>query len=254
MAGRLNGKVCIITGSGGEIGRASAHMFAREGARVVGADIVSVAAQQSLDEVRLAGGEMISLHPCDLSDIDQCQRLVDLAIEHYGKIDVVFNNGAKAEFGFIEELSFESWHSCIDHELNLVFALCKAAWGALGQSGGVIINNASIAGWVGFKARGALAHSAAKGGVIAMTRQLAVEGRKYGIRANSLSPGVIATARSLKCAANDPSWGEAMFGGILRGTPGTPEEVAAVALFLASDESSFINGADIIVDGGATIW
>ena len=203
MAGRLEGKVCMITGTGGGIGRASALAFAREGARVIGCDSNSSAAQRTLEEVLAANGEMISMH--------------------------------------------------FDGELHIVFMLCKAAWAALCESSGNIINMASTAGHTTFRMFPAIAHTSAKGAIIAMTRHLAMEGRQHGIRANSISPGVIGTPAVL-AQAQVPEWDAAMRGRMMRGRYGRPEEVAAVAVFLASDESSFINAADIVVDDGLTAW
>jgi NAD(P)-dependent dehydrogenase (short-subunit alcohol dehydrogenase family) len=253
MADRLQGKVCIVTGSGSGIGRASALMFAREGARVVGADIAPGAGQAVLDEVRAAGGDMVSLHPCDLTSPDRCNDLVKFALDHYGRLDVLFNNGARAQFGWIADITQEEWQSTITEELSIVFTLCKAAWSALAAHRGVIINTASTAGWTTFKVLGGIAHCAAKSGVIAMTRQLAMEGRHHGIRANSISPGTIGTP-AVKAHMSNAEWAKAMLDKIMLGRLGEPEEIAAVALFLASDESSFVNGADIIVDGGTTAW
>jgi NAD(P)-dependent dehydrogenase (short-subunit alcohol dehydrogenase family) len=129
----------------------------------------------------------------------------------------------------------------------------KAAWAELTRRRGIIVNIASIAGWIAFKVLGGLAHCAAKGGVITMTRQLAMEGRRYGIRANSLSPGPLLTPTT-SALFRDPAWGGPMLEKIMRGAPGRPEEIAAVGLFLASEDSSFVNAADIIADGGATAW
>ncbi|MDB5582983.1 MAG: oxidoreductase [Bradyrhizobium sp.] len=253
MSGRLEGKVCIITGSGGSIGRASALTFAREGARVVGAD-VSESGGETVEAVRAAGGEMVSLHPCDLTKSDACQKLIDFALEHYGQIDVLFNNAGKAHFAWLDDApETDFWYNTIDQELNITFLMTRAAWPALSKAGGAIVNTASTAGWISFEVLGGLAHNAAKGGILAMTRQLAMEGRKHGIRANSISPGVTINQTTGRLF-EDPAWREPMLKKVMRGTPGKPEEIANVALFLASDESSFVNGADIIADGGMTAW
>ncbi|RKE38602.1 NAD(P)-dependent dehydrogenase (short-subunit alcohol dehydrogenase family) [Paraburkholderia sp. BL23I1N1] len=251
--GRLAGKVCIITGTGGSMGRAAALMFAREGARVVGCDVCESSAQQTVDLVRAAGGDMVSMQPCDLTRKEDCKKLVDLAVTAYGQLDVLFNNAAMAWFAPITEISDDDWYKTIDNELHLVFQLTRAAWPDLLRSSGSIISTASCSAWQTYAALPALGHAAAKGAVVAMTRQLALEGRKHGLRANSISPGLIETNQTRQLLS-DRAWSEAMIGKIMLGRMGQPEEVAAAALFLASDESSFITGTDLRVDGGTTAW
>ena len=254
MSDRLKGKVCIITGTGGSMGRAAALMFARQGAKVVGCDINRDAADATIDEVKSLGGDMVSLSECDLTDVNQCKRLVDLAVTTYGRVDVLFNNAAMAYFGWVDEISDDDWHRTIDQELNLVFHLVRAAWPELIKSPGAsIINTASVSAWSTYRMLPGIAHSAAKGAVLSMTRQLAMEGRTYGLRANSISPGLIETKQTLPLL-EDPEWVDVMIGKIMLGRIGKPEEVAATALFLASDESSFITGTDIKIDGGTTAW
>ena len=251
--GRLAGKVCIITGTGGSMGRAAALMFAREGAHVVGCDINPESGQSVAEEVTGAGGSMISMQPCDLTDKQACEALVQLAIETFGRIDVLYNNAAMAYFDWIDNLTDELWQRTINEEVHLVWLLTKAAWPHLKENGGAIVNTASVSGHQTFRALPGIAHSTAKGAILAMTRHLALEGRHHGIRANSISPGVILTKQT-EPLLNDPEWSSAMLGNIMLGRLGTPEEVASVALFLASDEASYITGTDIIVDGGVTIW
>ena len=255
MAGRLKDKICVITGSGGAIGRASALLFAREGALVVGCDVSAEGAEATVEAVRAQGGSMVSLHPCDLTRFEECERLVAFAVAQHGRIDVLFNNAGKARFAFLDDpaTTNDFWYQTIDQELTLGFLLTRAAWPELTKRGGTIVNTASTAAWICFEVLGGIAHNAAKGGVLAMTRHLALEGRKHNIRANSISPGVVKTPNN-EARFADPAWAAPMLKKLLRGEPGRPEEIAAVALFLASDESSFVNGADIIADGGMTIW
>lgn len=153
----------------------------------------------------------------------------------------------------MDEACDEHWHQTIESELDSVYLMTKAAWPALARSAGSIINLGSVAAWSTYKMLAGVAHCAAKGGVVSLTRQLAMEGRVHGIRANSVSPGTIGTPAVLK-KAEDAEWREVMLAQIMRGSFGKPEEVAAVALFLASDESSFVNATDIRVDGGTLAW
>lgn len=253
MAKRLENKVCIVTGTGGSIGRAAALRFAQEGAIVVGCDTNVSAGQQTVDLVTADGGRMISLHPADLSTQADCLKLIELAIREYGRIDVLFNNAAMAYFNWIEDISAEEWHQNTRTEVDLVFFLTQAAWPHLKKSHGTIVNTASLTGHRVFKTLGGLAHATAKMGIVGMTKQLAMEGREHGIRANSVSPGVIETKQTEE-QLKDKEWADYMLGKSILGRFGKPDEVANVALFLASEESSFVTGVDIIVDGGMAIW
>ncbi len=253
IRGRLDGKICIITGTGGSMGRASALMFAREGAKIIACDLDTEQNTETVKMVSETDGEISALHPCDLTNSDNCRDLVDFALDKYGRIDVLFNNAAMAYFSWIHEMAHEDWYRTINEELNIVFLMTQAAWSELCRSHGSIINTASISAWSTYKVLPGIAHSAAKGGVLSMTRQLALEGSAYGIRANSISPGLIESNQTLPLL-EDRQWAEAMLGKIMLGRMGKPEEVAAAALFLASDESSFITGTDIRVDGGTTAW
>ena len=193
MPPRLSGKVCIITGTGGSMGREAALVFAREGASVVGCDLNAGPAEATVQLVRKVGGTMVSLHPCRLSSPADCRALVDLAVRTFSRIDVLFNNAATATFNWLEEISDEEWDRNRRDEVDLVFYLTRAAWPHLKTSRGVVVNTASLTALMSFKNLGSLSHTTAKAGIIGMTRQLAMEGREHGIRANSISPGVIET-------------------------------------------------------------
>ena len=253
MTRRLENKVCIITGSGGSMGRAAALHFAREGALVVGCDLAPDLDRETHEGVLAAGGQMACDQPRDLTDPDACRALAEFAVKTYGRIDVLYNNAAGGRFHRVEEMPAADWRATMAEELDIVFFMCQAAWPHLKVRGGAIINTASMSGKIGIAALPQVAHSAGKAGVIGMTRQLAVEGGPFGIRANSISPGLIETNKTRPLIAQD-AWRQAMVAKIMLGRPGEADEVALAALFLASDEASFITGADLAIDVGACAW
>src|SRR6266436_3844130 len=205
MLPRLSGKVCIITGTGGSMGRAAALAFAHEDASVVGCDVNVAAAEATAEMVRAQGGTMTSLQPCRLTEPSECQALVDFAVRAYGRIDVLFNNAAVAYFNWLEDITDEEWNRDLREEVDLVFFLTRAAWPQLKASRGVVVNTASLNALLSFKTLGSLAHTTAKAGIIGMTRQLAMEGREHGIRASSISPGLIETNQTQE-QLKDPEW------------------------------------------------
>lgn len=254
MAGRLEGKVALITGIASGLGRAAALLFAAEGAKVVGCDVYEAGCQQTVASIHAAGGIAVSLQPCDPSEPEQAQALINFAVEQFGGIDVLYNNAAAVHFATIEEMTHEMWRATMKGELDIVFNACKAAWPHLKRRGGSIINCGSVSGKIAYEVLPALAHAAGKGGVIAMTHQLAMEGGPHAIRANSISPGLVKTGGTAPLMEN-PAWMAPMRRKLmLAGQVGTPEDIAYCALYLASDEARWVTGADFAVDGGTTAW
>ncbi len=252
MTGRLAGKVALVTGTGSGMGRAAAMTFAREGAKVVGGDLNQENGEKVAAEVRELGGEMVSLQPVDLSTPDGASQMMKFAIDHFGGLDILYNNAAMAYFDFFPEMTYETFSRTLREEIDIVFLLTREAWPHMVErGGGSIINTGSIAARIGARAQGALAHNAAKGAVVAMTRQWAAEGAPHKIRVNSISPGFIRTAQT-EPFINDPAVMKSLGESFLVQRPGEPEEVAACALYLASDESGYVTGADFLVDGGYT--
>jgi meso-butanediol dehydrogenase/(S,S)-butanediol dehydrogenase/diacetyl reductase len=248
---RLGGKVALITGTAGGQGRAAALLFAAEGATVVGTDVNPDGATETVELVRAAGGSMDSTHPLDLADEDGVHAWVDAAAERHGGIDILYNNAGATRFSPIAETSYADWSFVVRNELDIVFLVTKHAWPHLvARGGGSILLVGSTAGLSGSLTNTRIAHTATKGGVVAMTKQLAAEGAAHGIRANCISPGMIRTpATEGDLLAPDHPM-RTIARSIPLGRIGAPEEVARCALFLASDEASYVTGANLVVDGG----
>jgi NAD(P)-dependent dehydrogenase (short-subunit alcohol dehydrogenase family) len=253
MPGRLSGKVCVITGTGGSMGRATAMTFAREGASVVGCDVAVEPAKETVEMVEAAAGAMVSRHPCHLADPAECAALVDLAVRTFGRIDVLFNLAARSHFAWLEDVTDDDWDAARRDEVDLVLYLTRAAWPHLRASHGAVLNMASLNGSLSFKLLPSLAHTTNKAAIIGMTRQLAMEGGAHGIRVNSISPGLIQSGAT-RGELEDDGFGRAMRERTVLGRLGDPEDVANVALLLASNDSAYVTGVDIIVDGGMKVW
>ncbi len=255
MTDRLKGKVAVVTGAGGlGIGPGCALMFAREGAHVVGCDVDKAAADETLAIAR-AEGLSYESYVADLTDPAANEALMQFAVDKFDGLHILVTAAAFVEFAPIEEFDYEKhWKRTLVGELDLVFLPCKAAWNHMKASGGgSIINFASANAYVSLPS-GALAHCATKGGVLAMTRQLASEGAPHHIRANTISPALIVTSHTKQRLDNEPGFKEMVLKSIMLDRLGTPDDIGYCATYLASDESGWVTGADIRVDGGATAF
>ena len=251
---RLNGKVALITGIGGGMGREAALRFAAEGADIVGCDLFEDGLNETVRIVREAGGEITGHAPVNLADAAEAERWVDEAAAVHDGFDILYNNASTQRFGAIDEISVEDWDFTIDNELNLVFYTVRAAWKHLkARGGGAIVNIGSIAGTRGVEFMPQNAHGSAKAGVINLTQQLAVEGAPHRIRAVSVSPGFIVTPATTFLVDDPPPAFRKNIERIPLGRVGQPEDIVNAALFLASDEASWITGVNLVVDGGSTV-
>lgn len=246
----LQGKVVMITGTGRGMGAVAARRFAAAGATVIGGDLDE---QAAADVARLAAD---SGHPLgatgrlDVTDEASVAQWVDDAVAHFGCIDVLYNNAGAVRFADIGDQPFADWRFTLAAELDSVFLVSRAAWPHLAVARGTIINVGSVAGISGSMTVGRVAHSASKGGVLALTRQLAGEGGHFGIRCNAISPGMIQTEGTAESLLQPGHPMTRITQHVPLGRLGSPGDVVGVALFLASDAASYISGANITVDGG----
>ncbi|MGD0076290.1 MAG: SDR family NAD(P)-dependent oxidoreductase [Candidatus Binataceae bacterium] len=249
---RLANKIALITGAGGGIGNATAKLFASEGARIAAVDIVEDAAAETAREINSAGGKAIALG-ADVSVSSGVQAMVAATVERLGVPDVVFNNaGIEGEIALLADMTDEGFDRVIAINLRGVFLGMKYVIPhMIRNGGGAIINTASVAAMVAV--RGSSAYCAAKAGVVAITRTAALEYSRHNIRVNCILPGAIDTGMVRRLAGGHEVTPDTIRRVSRLGRIGKPEEIARMALFLASDESSFATGAPFIVDGGWTI-
>jgi len=249
---RLKDQVALITGGASGIGRETATLFAGEGAAVVVADVSDEAGRETVQAIEAEGGRATYVHADVSSDAD-CAAMVAAAEEHFGKLSVLFNNAGVmlGDDGDSQSTSDETWQTTIDINLKGVFLGCRHGIPALRRAGGgSIINTASFVALMG-AATPQLAYTASKGGVLAMTRELAIIHAREGIRVNALCPGPLRTKLLMDFLDTDEKRNRRLVH-IPMGRFGEAREMAQAALFLASDESSYMNGAEFVVDGGIT--
>lgn len=250
MAGRLEGKVAVVTAGGSGIGAATARRFAREGAMVVIADLSGTRAGEIANEIAKSGGKAKWVK-MDASDPEGVQAAIRLAIDGWGRLDVMFNNAGLGTVEPLETMTLESWNRIVAVTLTSAFLGIKYSIPIMRkQGGGSIVNTASISGFAGDY--GMSAYNASKAGVINLARAAALENAKYRIRVNCVCPGAINTRVAQVLGGSDVEGFKRKLGQNPTGRMGEPEEIANAVLFLASDEASFITGTTIVADGGLT--
>jgi meso-butanediol dehydrogenase / (S,S)-butanediol dehydrogenase / diacetyl reductase len=258
MAGmnRLDGKIALVTGVAGGIGRAAAVLFAQAGARVVGCDMNAAGAAETERLVSEAGGTITVMAPVDLASSEGATAWVNEAAEIYGGVDVLYNNAGTHRMSAFADVTAEDWQFTMRYDLDITFYVTSATWPHMvARGGGSIINMSSMSAIRGAAFHQMAAHGAAKGGVLSLTMHFAAAGGAHRIRANAILPGLIRTPATEADGIYDTpdSPGFQMGAANPLGRTGQPEDVAKLALFLASDDSFYVNGTGIPIDGGQSV-
>jgi meso-butanediol dehydrogenase / (S,S)-butanediol dehydrogenase / diacetyl reductase len=247
---RLQDKIALITGAGSGIGEATAKTFAREGATVVVADIDDINGQRVVEEIRRAGGRAEYTH-ADIGEPAEIERMITFTTERCSRLDVLHNNALYTVIGRIGDLTLDDWKKTLDVSLTGYWYATKLALGPMLRQGkGVILNTASVSGLAGDYTLGV--YNAVKAGVVNISRVTGIEYARKGIRCNAICPGPILTPPLKRLGESQPAVFARIKEAIPMGRYGDPQEIANVALFLASDEASFVTGAFLVADGG--LW
>ena len=255
MSGQMEGRVALITGAGSGIGRAAAQRFAAEGCAVAVVDMVAAAAAETAGKIVAEGGRAISC-PADVTVDAEVRAAVDHAVQAFGGLDVVYNNAGVNSSGSVADATEEDWDRCFAVNAKGTFLCSRAAVEYLAASGsGAIVNQGSVAALVGIPSFAA--YCAAKGAVVALTRSMAIDLAPRGIRVNAICPGTVFTPlmEPMLRARGDGDMEVGLARTVVKypiGRLGTPEEIASAALFLASDQASFLTGSILAADGGMT--
>jgi NAD(P)-dependent dehydrogenase (short-subunit alcohol dehydrogenase family) len=245
---KLRGKVSIVTGGGTGIGRACAIRFAKEGAKVVVAGLESAPLEEVVKEIQAGGGEAYGIRS-DVGVVEDTKRIVGETLERFNALHILLNNAATVDLSRrVEELTVEEWDRCLNASLRSIFLLSKWSTPHIRKSGGGAIINLGSVGAIMPWAEGA-AYCAAKGGVLALTKVLAIEYGSWNIRVNAVSPGAIMTPNLRRSVEHFGDYDELCSKSVFNRV-GQPEEIASAVAFLASDEASFVTATNLVVDGG----
>jgi NAD(P)-dependent dehydrogenase (short-subunit alcohol dehydrogenase family) len=249
----LVGQVSVVTGGGQGLGKVFCHAFADAGADVVIAEINPETGRKTAEEIRAKGRRALFV-PTDVRERESIRAMVDQTLAEFGKIDVLMNNAGITKWGSAEEVGEPDWRDVFDVNLNGLFFCCQAVGRhMIERRDGRIINIASMSGLIVNRPQPQASYNASKAAVIHLTKSLAAEWAQYDVRINAIAPGYMATAMA-QPFFDDPDYGDVWIDAIPMKRPGEPEELGPIAVFLASEASSYVTGAVMVVDGGYTIW